>query len=99
MRTAGARPPAASAPGDRPRRAWPAGSAMRSWRISISTWGMAAALAMDGNGVVGEIAHGIGLVVADGETAFGLQQRLQRMGEARHRGCRARRSARAARHP
>ena len=43
---------------------------------------MAAALAMDGNGVVGEIAHGIGLVVADGEIAFGLQQRLQRMGEA-----------------
>ncbi len=45
--------------------------------------GQAAAFAMDGNGIVAGIAHGIGLVIAHHQIALGLEQRLHDMGEAR----------------
>jgi hypothetical protein len=44
--------------------------------------GDAALLAMDGDGVVGEVADGVGLVVADGEIALAAQQIQHDIGEA-----------------
>ena len=61
----------------------PAGSPIKSWRISIPRIHQPACLAVHGDGVVGLVADRIGLVVADHEIALGAQQLQQQRRQMR----------------